>query len=488
MSPAGRIRPPPIPAPSFPNPFHPMSDRRPPPSSSTASSGASSDPSAGDDTADAPDDAPVDAASDGPLASAPEPEEDRFAVRRRWRPRGGAPAPGRPGTEAADAPGAASEDRAPERDDGETGPGGDPAAGASSADAPSARSSGSRATTGPDPAAADPTAADPTAADAGDADAADADAGDGDGLTSDAASSATGPPDAAAPETPDERNGEEAQPDPAEPEADGRRGADADEETWADWLRENEQDPAEAGSQPDSDRDLYTDRRHTPAADRIEEEIQEQTDRRNRGDANTDWTPDERKDRKTAALFALLVSKVAEDISYQRAPGDRFWDPRKIMRRQIDRRPLSHCKMDYTKRRLALLVDTSPSCRDEAVFYSKIASGAMLRDDIDLLLCPNGRVDARFDRDEMRFVSDDRGTDWALDGRTVLYFTDWDGADEIVEHARTCTLYWFDNCDPDAYWHSSRERRQQVRLQFRGRHFHCPDRESFLPLVRKIRP
>jgi hypothetical protein len=463
-----------------------MSDRRTPPSSSTASSGASSDPPAGDDTADAPNDAPADAAPDGPPASGPEPEEERFAVRRRWRPRGGVPAADGPRTEAADAHGAAKEDRAPERDGGENDPGGDPAAGTSGTDAPSARSSRSGAADVPAPTDADPEDANVADADSADADAGDA--GDGDAFTSDAPSPATGPPDTADPETPDERKGEEARPDPAGPAADGRRGPDADEDTWADWLRENEQDPAEAGSRPDSDRDLYTDRRHTPAADRIEEEIQKQTDRRNRGDAKSDWTPDDLKDRKTAALFALLVSKVAEDISYQRAPGDRFWDPRKIMRRQIDRRPLSHCKMDYTKRRLALLVDTSPSCRDEAVFYSKIASGAMLRDDIDLFLCPNGRVDARFDRSEMRFVSDNRGTDWALDGRTVLYFTDWDGADEIVEHARRCTLYWFDNCDPDAYWHSSREHRQQVRLQFRGRHFHCPDRERFLPLVRKIRP
>ena len=443
-----------------------MSDRRNPPSPSAASSGTSSDLPTGDSAA------PADAASDDPPASAPEPEEDRFAVRRRWRPRGEIPAADGPRTDAEDAQGPAREEQTPERDDG-GGPGGNPAAERSGTDAPSARSSRSSAADVPD------------AADAG---AGDVDAGNADARTSDAPSPATGPPDAGDLETTDGRKGEETRPDPAEPEVQGRREADTDKDTWADWLRENEQDPAGAGSQPDSDRDLYTDRRHTPAADRIEEEIQEQTNRRNRGDANTDWTPDDFKDRKTATLFALLVSKVAEDISYQRAPGDRFWDPRKIMRRQIDRRPLSHCKMDYTKRRLALLVDTSPSCRDEAIFYSKIASGAMLRDDIDLFLCPNGRVDARFDRDEMRFVSDDRGADWVLDGRTVLYFTDWDGADEIVEHARTCTLYWFDNCDPDAYWHSSREHRQQVRLQFRGRHFHCPDRESFLPLVRKIRP
>ena len=264
---------------------------------------------------------------------------------------------------------------------------------------------------------------------------------------------------------------------------------DADERSWSDRLDKTDDRPdADRARAPDRD-DFYTDqRRGVRGAEQIEEELQDFVYEANDGPADTDWTPSKVEARKTAAMFAILVSKVAEDMSYQRKPGDEFWDPRKIMRRQIDNRPLRHCKMDYTKRRLALLVDTSPSCRDEAVFYSKIASGAMLRDDIDIFLCPNGRIDARFDPEPMRFVDDDRGADWALDGRTVLYFTDWDGADEIVTHSRACNLYWFDNCPPADYWESPRDRRQRVRLQYRGRHFHCPDPDAFHRLARKIRP
>ncbi|MEF8795174.1 MAG: hypothetical protein V5A48_01865 [Salinivenus sp.] len=262
---------------------------------------------------------------------------------------------------------------------------------------------------------------------------------------------------------------------------------DADERSWTDRLDETNDRP-DADRAPDRD-DFYTDqRRGVRGAEQIEEELQDFVYEVNDGTADTDWTPSQVEARKTATMFAILVGKVAEDMSYQRMPGDEFWDPRKIMRRQIDNRPLRHCKMDYTKRRLALLVDTSPSCRDEAVFYSKIASGAMLRDDIDIFLCPNGRIDARFDPEPMRFVDDDRGADWALDGRTVLYFTDWDGADEIVTHSRACNLYWFDNCPPADYWESPRDRRQRVRLQYRGRHFHCPDPDAFRRLARKIRP
>ena len=310
------------------------------------------------------------------------------------------------------------------------------------------------------------------------------------------------PPDAADPAgTAAPEQERETDPDRAAARAEGKRineeaFADAqDASSWTDRLDDADRrsDPSRAR---DADRtDFYTDQRHgVRGAEQIEEEIQDFVYEVNEGTAGTDWTPEtvqDRKtvrDRKTAAMFAILVSKVAEDMSYERRPGDEFWDPRKIMRRQIDNRPLRHCKMDYTKRRLALLVDTSPSCRDEAAFYSKIASGAMLRDDIDLFLCPNGRIDARFDPDPMRFVDDDRGADWALDGRTVLYFTDWDGADEIVTHSRACTLYWFDHCPPADYWESARDRHQRIRLRYRGRHFYCPGPDAFRRLARKIRP
>jgi hypothetical protein len=302
-------------------------------------------------------------------------------------------------------------------------------------------------------------------------------------------------PAGGAPDEEEPGPGQEPDPDREAARAEGKRineeaFADAESDSaWTDRLAERDDRP-DAPRTRDPDRsDFYTDqRRGVRGAEQIEEEIQDFVYEVNDGSVGTDWTPEAVEARRTATMFAILVSKVAEDMSYERRPGDEFWDPRKIMRRQIDNRPLRHCKMDYTKRRLALLVDTSPSCRDEAAFYSKIASGAMLRDDIDIFLCPNGRIDARFDPEPMRFVDDDRGADWGLDGRTVLYFTDWDGADEIVTHSRACTLYWFDHCPPADYWESARDRYQRVRLRYRGRHFHCPGPDAFRRLARKIRP
>ena len=367
----------------------------------------------------------------------------------------------------------------------------------------------------------DPDGQRPPAGDPGDATISSNSMGEQPPETSSAPSSASGPPEGSAAmgqEKPSEPSGsmgdegdpartetEEQAPTPDASDADleeardeGKRINDdafsdaSDDSSWSDALK-----PDETGASPPRDHDassrdenFFTDEtRYSDPAEQVEEAIQDFAYRMNEdGSASTDWTPDQRKARRIATTFARLVSKVAEDMSYQRRPGDEFWDPRKIMRRQIDNRPLQHCKMDYTKRRLALLVDTSPSCADEAVFYSKIASGAMLRDDIDIFLCPNGHIDAKFDPDPMRFVTDDRGPDWDLEGRTVLYFTDWDGREQIVAHSRDCNLYWFDNCPPDRYWNSQTERYQRIRLRYRGKHFHCPDPDAFRSLVRKIRP
>jgi hypothetical protein len=226
----------------------------------------------------------------------------------------------------------------------------------------------------------------------------------------------------------------------------------------------------------------------THTAEKIEDQIKEFAYEINQQDVGTDWSPQDIEDHRVARMFSVIVGKLAEDISYQEINGDEFWDAKKIMKRQVDNRPLHSCKKDYKQRKLALLVDTSPSCREEAILYSKIASGAMLRNDIDIFLCPNGHIDARFDRERMEFVTDDRRKDWDLDGRTILYFTDWDGVEQICHHSRSTNLYWFDNCDPTGYWNANDQGTREIRSRFRGTHYHCPDKDTFVTLSRKIRP
>lgn len=264
------------------------------------------------------------------------------------------------------------------------------------------------------------------------------------------------------------------------------------EEEKSEWEKSQEQAKSRSVGHNTGERDgdeyVVPGTYGTSTAEKIEDQVQQFAYEMNSDDVGTDWSPQQIEDHRVARMFAVIVGKLAEDISYQEINGNEFWDAKKIMKRQIDNRPLHKCKKDYKQRKLALLVDTSPSCRDEAVFYSKISSGAMLRDDIDIFLCPNGHIDARFDREKMKFVVDERSDRWELDGRTILYFTDWDGSEEICHHSRSTNLYWFDNADPGLYWNGSDEHSREIRGRFRGTHYECQEKDQFERLARKIRP
>jgi hypothetical protein len=261
---------------------------------------------------------------------------------------------------------------------------------------------------------------------------------------------------------------------------------DEDTSGWEEAQRQASGERVTTGVNEGDDGEFFTDTGYTRRADKIEDKIQDFAYQINENDVGTDWTPQQIEDHKLATQFALLVAKVAEDMSYTEVDGDRFWDTHEIMKRQVTKKPLHQCRHDYEKSRLALLVDTSPSCADEAIFYSKIASGAMLRDDIDIFLCPNGHIDAKFDRDVMRFVTDNRKSEWDLEGRVVLYFTDWDGNQEIIDNSKNSKIYWFDNTTD--MWDDDNPRSKKARYQFEGEHFEVPDQKTFKRVSRKIRP
>lgn len=224
--------------------------------------------------------------------------------------------------------------------------------------------------------------------------------------------------------------------------------------------------------------------------EQVEGMVQKVAYSQNDGEVGSQWTPEKVGDRHIANKFGLMVSKLAEDQSYDKQRGDAYWDVRDLMRRQITKQDIHSCKHDYDREKLALLIDTSPSCADEAIFYSKIAYGAMIRNDIDLYCAPNGRIDGKFDFNHMRFVLNRIRDDWRqeLEGRIVLFFSDWDGTSVLMDTSQYCSVYWFDNVHPDYGIDGRGGQAEMVKNQFNGRHFYCPDKDSFLRLARKIRP
>jgi hypothetical protein len=218
----------------------------------------------------------------------------------------------------------------------------------------------------------------------------------------------------------------------------------------------------------------------------VEEGIQKVAYSQNDNHVGSEWTPQKVQDKKIATSFARIVDKLAEDQSHEKVDGDAYWDTRRIMRRQITKESIHNCRHDYTRERLALLIDTSPSCSDEAIFYSKIAYGSMLRNDIDLYCAPNGRIDGKFDLDHMRFVYHPLSGKWhkELEGRIVLFFSDWDGWSILQEQSHRCSIHWFDNTN-DEYHDGMRA--DKINYDYNGEHRYCADKHDFLRLARKIR-
>ena len=197
------------------------------------------------------------------------------------------------------------------------------------------------------------------------------------------------------------------------------------------------------------------------------------------------WTPKFIRQKKIAAIFALLVAKIAEDLSFVETIGEEYWDTRQIMRRVIDDRPISKCRKDFEKDRLVLFLDTSPSCSGMARFYSTIASAAAARDDIEIYLVPNGYIESRYDARKKVFVRDNRGTNWQMKGRTIVYFTDWDGQNQIIAHSRTNTVYWLDRIGIRDWM--SGDYLQGLLRRFRGKRMICQNENDIIKIAKKIK-
>ncbi|HVO83205.1 MAG TPA: hypothetical protein VMU60_02155 [Syntrophobacteria bacterium] len=192
---------------------------------------------------------------------------------------------------------------------------------------------------------------------------------------------------------------------------------------------------------------------------------------------------EELRRRRIMTTFALLMAKVAEDLTGWPIPGDDEWSVPDLMARHLDRRPLTQCRRSREKERVVVVIDTSGSCLHQARFFSSIATAAVAAGDVELYEAPNAGIRARKSRRGWRPV-EHRG--WHFCRRTVIFFGDFDGGDAVIRASRRNKLYWF--CSETRYpdirvhpWCSLSLR------SFRGRFFRCTAEEDFIRLLRKVR-
>ena len=165
--------------------------------------------------------------------------------------------------------------------------------------------------------------------------------------------------------------------------------------------------------------------------------------------------------RRMATKFAVLLSKIAEDMTGEPEPGDEFWDVERLLNRRLSRENILNCKMSREKESIIMILDSSPSCSRQARFYSQLASIAALHSDVELYNAPNARLVEIYNRRKRKFVKCITPQDimadvheWSLfRNRVIIFFGDGDGQNILEKAADHNKIYWFNY--EDNYFYDS---------------------------------
>lgn len=148
--------------------------------------------------------------------------------------------------------------------------------------------------------------------------------------------------------------------------------------------------------------------------------------------------------RGLATRFARMVSKLAEDNADLPQEGDDEWDINALVRRRFSGKLPNQCRMSREKRKVVVVLDTSPSCAHQARLFGSVAQIAEELGDCEMYDAPNFALHSRWEDGEwVALPTEERG--WAFRNRVVLAFGDFDGIDHICEASRVRgnRIYWF---------------------------------------------
>jgi len=148
--------------------------------------------------------------------------------------------------------------------------------------------------------------------------------------------------------------------------------------------------------------------------------------------------------RGLATRFARMVSKLAEDHADMPDHGDDEWDLNALVRRRFTGKLPHQCRMSRDKRKVVVVLDTSPSCAHQARLFGSIAQIAEELGDCEIFDAPNFGIEAHWEQGRWTTLSEpDR--DWPFQQRVVLAFGDLDGIAHICDASkrRGNRIYWF---------------------------------------------
>lgn len=149
--------------------------------------------------------------------------------------------------------------------------------------------------------------------------------------------------------------------------------------------------------------------------------------------------------------FYRFIEKISEvDLNTWSYDDFDKYNIKKLMFRQYEKRPLSYYRGTNEKDTVVLILDNSGSMTWWASELEVLARLAMDRNDIELYIAPNGLIQEKWDGKQWIPV-DHAKVLRGLQGRTVIYVGDYDGADTAVELSWVSNVIWV--CPESRYKH-----------------------------------
>jgi hypothetical protein len=158
------------------------------------------------------------------------------------------------------------------------------------------------------------------------------------------------------------------------------------------------------------------------------------------------------RDRRLKTAFQRWLERIAELETKIEVPGDpERLSMRRVMRRILDRRPLSNCYVQRLKDTVVLLLDTSGSMVWWTEILRVMATIAVKLKDVEIFEAPNGLV-----KRPIKALDVD-GCGWMgcgefharfmrrIRGRIIIYIGDFDGGDTPYLLAQNNRVYWLCN-------------------------------------------
>lgn len=222
----------------------------------------------------------------------------------------------------------------------------------------------------------------------------------------------------------------------------------------------------------------------------IDAQRQEQEEKRHRsplnlGRAHQAFSLEGHYLRNLATRFARMVSKVAEDSADLPLAGDDEWDFAELLRRRFTGRMVHQCRMTRERRKVAVVLDTSPSCEQQARLFGAIALIAEELGDCEIFDAPNFLIMAhKTGADWVNLPEEQR--QWNFQGRVVLAFGDFDGIDQIslASTVRGNKIYWF--CCEERPQVLEMHREAFVK-RYKGHYFPAVTLNQLLKAMRRVR-